>query len=58
MKNLDLCLVRLMLFFSQGILIIIIIFIRGFWEIFNDAENEIGFTELADGARRMLNIAL
>jgi len=35
-----------------------LLFPGGFWEIFNDVENEIGFTELAEGARRMLNIAL
>lgn len=31
---------------------------RGFWDIFHDQEREIGFTEHALGAKRMLDLAL
>jgi hypothetical protein len=35
-----------------------LVFPGGFWEIFEDSENEIEFNELALGAKRMLNIAI
>lgn len=43
--------------FSQGIVSSILSF-RGFWDIFEDMEAQKDFTELAEGAVKMFNLAL
>lgn len=35
-----------------------LLFPGGFWDIFHDQEREIGFTDHALGAKRMLDLAL
>jgi len=35
-----------------------LVFPGGFWNIFKDADNEVGWNELSLGAKRMLDLAL